>query len=204
LSIEDDLFVFVSSAEYAGSIAYDPSTQRFRWGNYHESTGEFEERKVFDRHSSNASERIVVRFETVNAGKYTASNAFGVKREVESRITYRDLLLLNNPRQFDWSEISLGASKEEAMQIKTHLRYLYAVKLVEPYFYDDLETTEPTLARPILDKEETKYICASLREFWVFRSDTGEVLARLKANDADENTGDDIEREYRRPCWLRR
>ena len=190
-SLENDTFAFPVSrkiyrsgkslAYVHSSLGYDPSTQSFRWGKYNGDTGRFDLEKDFEWSSYGSVERILIS-ETEDVETYTGRNAFGTTAAVERISDTLDYLLINNLEQFEWSKISFPAPKDGAEKLMGQIGVMYVVKIVKPFTHSEYSASKATVSFPKERRVTRRFICSSLREYWIYNSDTGEVLAHLKAS----------------------
>lgn len=128
---------------------------------------------------------------STDKSSYTASNAFGVKKNVTVRHAVGTGLAISN-----LGDITVGEHEnilrdlvltvpnvpaDEARRTLNDVGLLFIVKLAAPYLLRETKAQGPTLSSPIDFSGEYEYLYANLEELWVLNLKTGDVLRRFDA-----------------------
>lgn len=125
---------------------------------------------------------------------YIGSNAYGAETEIE-KLRVIDIQLAfsnksglplnysyNLPEAFKFDLENI--TPETAKAIRNHLYMAFIYQLKEPYFSESYSMIEPTRDEPKDYFWSHKNILTLLKEIWVFNKTNGEILLKLKTDDA--------------------
>jgi hypothetical protein len=125
-----------------------------------------------------------------NKPSYIGTNAFGVQVEVTSSEVEYYMLLFPKTLQFrtepdgnyDFTLVfRMPAQPSEAREMKEHLRILVVLQLREPFIDSSWsKSPKPTITNPHETKYGSFYIFGVPLEFWLYDSQSGKVVQRLR------------------------
>jgi hypothetical protein len=171
---------FVFAGKLQSWMNYDPDSQTVRWGMYNDDKGKFGVSDKFSIFGDDAASVPIDKTTEFN-GSYTGENAFGVKRRITDTTTNRSILFLKNVNELEWEKLSFAVPRDQWNELKPQLRSLYAVMLVDPIVSVKADFSTATISNPNVASDISRIISGRLVEYWVYRNDTGEILARLSS-----------------------
>lgn len=125
-------------------------------------------------------------------GSFVGTNSYGarvrvVKGEFDShRVIFRACLKTQGTDLFgdrirDELKASIQASPLEAMRLKSDLRALLVVKLIDPYMDGERSLfAKATVTRPSEFWVENRYLFVSLKAIWLYSNTTGKIYSKLR------------------------
>jgi hypothetical protein len=131
---------------------------------------------------------LTVRDVITSRGRYIASNAFGVKKEVTRTDSEQYGIAVEQgswPFSSEPSRILpkfsavLPMSAADAQKIKPHLKLVAVCHLAEPYIYETVSAHEPTIDSPSETSVGLHFLQVTVEQVWVLNGATGEVIQKF-------------------------
>lgn len=139
----------------------------------------------FDGGGSTSGNTFIIRSTLISKSSYVGTNAFGVKRSIESTVSRDHGVFVAPGSPVTLNEISTDAAFtfsmdiEEARVAKRFLRVALVGKLPESRVYSSEDGHSPTVEEPWASLTKGLYIPLVLEEVRVLDSRTGEVLSNF-------------------------